>query len=80
MFRGGKLKRREVVDSRTAERIGLVWDLEIDERDGRITAVVVMRGGWRRLFGMGELIIPWADITAVGDKYVLADIRQVCVK
>ena len=75
MFRGGKLKRREVVDSRTAERIGLVWDLEIDERDGRITAVVVMRDGWRRLFG-----IPWADITAVGDKYVLADIRQVCVK
>lgn len=80
MFRGEKLRRREVIDVQTAERLGFVWDLEIDEREGRITAIVVMRGGWwRRLFGTGEFIIPWADIAALGEKYVLADMRQVWV-
>ena len=80
MFRGGNLRRREVVDVRTAERLGFVWDLEIDEKEGRITAIVVMRGGWRRFLGIGEFIIPWADIAAVGDKYILADMHQVYIK
>ena len=81
MFRGEKLRHREVVDVQTAERLGYVWDLEIDEKDGRITAIVVIRGGWwRRLFGMGEFIIPWGEIAAVGDKYVLADMRKVYIK
>ncbi len=80
MFRGEKLRHREVVDAQTAERLGYVWDIEIDERDGRVTAIVVMRGGWRRLFGMGEFIIPWADVTALSDRYVLADMRQVSIK
>ena len=79
MFRGGNLRRREVVDVRTAERLGYVWDLEIDEKEGRITAIIVMRSGWRRIFGIGEFIIPWADIAAVGDKYVLADMRHVYI-
>ena len=80
MFRGGNLRRREVVDVCTAERLGFVWDLEIDEKEGRITAIIVMRGGWRRLFGIGEFIIPWSDIAVVGDKYILADMRQVFIK
>ncbi len=80
MFRGGKLRRREVLDAQTAENIGCVWDLEIDERSGKITALVVMRGGWRRLLGMGEFIIPWENISAIGEKYVLADMRRVYIK
>ena len=80
MFRGERLRRREVVDVCTAERLGFVWDLEIDEKEGRITAIVVMRGGWRRLFGIGEFIIPWTDIAAIGDRYILADMRQVYIK
>ena len=80
MFRGEKLRRREVIDIQTAEQLGFVWDLEIDEKEGRITAIVVMRGGWwRRFFGTGELIIPWAEVAAVGERYVLADMRQIRV-
>ena len=79
MFRGERLRRREVVDVSTAEHLGFVWDLEIDEKEGRITAIVVVRGGWRRFFGVGEFIIPWADIAAVGERYVLADIRKVYI-
>ena len=75
MFRGTNLRRREIVDARTAERLGCVWDIEIDERDGRITALIAKRGGWRRLFGMGEFIIPWQNIAAISDKYLLADMR-----
>lgn len=81
MFRGDKLRHRDVIDAQTAERLGYVWDLEIDEREGRITAIVVMRGGWwRRFFGVGEFIIPWSNISAVGERFVLADMRQIYIK
>lgn len=81
MFRGDKLRHREVIDAVTAECLGYVWDMEIDEREGRITALVILRGGWwRRFFGIGEIIIPWSNIAAVGDKFVLADMRQIFIK
>lgn len=74
MFRGGRLKHKEVINLRTAQRIGFVSDIEIDEKEGKITAIVVIRGGiFRRMLGMGEYVIPWSEIIAISDEFVLAD-------
>ena len=78
MFRGARLKNRPVINSQTADRIGTVCDIEIDEANGKIVSIIVMRGGIiKRFLGLGEFVIPWSNITAVGDKYVLTDIYAI---
>ncbi len=73
MFHGGKLRRRAVIDIKTAECIGYVSDIEIDESNGRITAVIVRKhyGLLASLFRIGELSVPWNTITAMSDEFVL---------
>lgn len=73
MFNGAKMRRRTVIDANTAERIGYVADIEIDELNGRISAVIIRRGGGflSGVFHMGEIGIPWNAITAMSDEFVL---------
>ena len=70
MFRGYNLKQKEVVNIKTAERLGRISDVEISESTGNIEAIIVPRKGCclARLFGGGELVIPWS---AIGEDLVL---------
>ena len=73
MFHVAKLRRRTVIDINTAECIGYVSDIEIDEANGRITAVIVRKhyGFFSSLFRIGEMSVPWHTITAMSDEFVL---------
>lgn len=73
MFHGAKLRRRTVIDINTAECIGYVSDIEIDEQSGRITAVIVRKhyGILASLLRIGEITVPWRTITAMSDEFVL---------
>ena len=73
MFHGAKLRRRTVIDINTAESIGYVSDIEIDEGSGRVTAVIIRKHGsfFSALFRVGETSIPWRAITAMSDEFVL---------
>lgn len=73
MFNGAALRRRTVIDTETAQKIGYVSDIEIDELSGRISAVIVRRNGrlLSGLFGFGEISLPWQAITAMSDEFVL---------
>ena len=73
MFRGHKLKQRIVIDINTAEKIGYVADVEIDEISGRISYLIVSKylSWWSSLFGIGELSLPWSSVTALGNEFVL---------
>lgn len=73
MFHGGKLRRRTVIDIKTAECIGYVSDIEIDEQTGRVTSVIIRRhaGFLASLFRIGETSVPWGAITAMSDEFVL---------
>ena len=67
------MRRKEVINIKTAERLGYVSDVEISERTGTVEALIVPRRGaifWR-FFGGGELIIPWKSVEAVGEDIVL---------
>lgn len=80
MFRTMKLKQKEVINIETAQRLGYVSDVEINERDGTIDAIIVPRRGWlfARLFGGGELIIPWQNIVIIGEDLILVKIFEIC--
>ena len=73
MFHGGKLRRRTVIDIKTAECIGYVSDIEIDENSGRVTAVIIRKhaGILAALLRVGETSVPWRAITAMSDEFVL---------
>lgn len=73
MFNGGKLRRRTVIDINTAEFIGYVTDIEIDEQNGRVSAVIVRKraGFLAALLHFGETSVPWNAITAMSDEFVL---------
>ena len=85
MFRGYNLRQRTVIDIDTAERIGSVSDVEIDEATGNISSIIVKRryGFFSGFFGFGEVTIPWGAIEAVGRAFVLVktfDFGGKCLK
>ncbi len=76
--RMGDLRNKEVVNTRDGARIGFISDVEIDTRTAALTAVVVY--GRLRLFGLlgrePDFVIPWRDISLIGDDTVLVDYRE----
>lgn len=73
MFRGYNLRQKEVVNIKTAQRLGFIYDVEINETTGSVEAIIVRQHGgfWRRIFGGGEMIITWNAIEVVGEDLVL---------
>lgn len=71
--RVAELRRKEVIDSLSGSRVGFIDDIEIDTMTSSVRAVVVF--GRPRLFGLlgknDDLIIPWTDITLIGEDTVL---------
>ena len=71
--RVGDLRRKEVIDSLSGSRVGFIDDIEIDTLTAGVRAVVVF--GRPRLFGLlgksEDVIIPWSDITLIGEDTVL---------
>ena len=67
--------RKEVINIKTGRRLGEVIDVELDERDGKITAIVVP--GEAKLFGLlgggPDLVIPWSRIKKVGPDCILVE-------
>lgn len=70
--------RRDVINVRTGRKLGEVVDVEIDERTGRITHVVVP--GTAKLWGLlgseRDIVIPWTKIVRIGPDCILVDWEQ----
>ena len=76
MWRLGDLRRKEVINIRDGARLGYVADVEIDEVEGRIEALVVPGQG-RMLGFLGQeedYIISWDEIETVGEDVVLVSV------
>lgn len=81
MFHGCSLRQRIVINTETAERIGCVADIEIDDNVGRITKLIVRKraGLLSGLFHIGEIPVPWESITAIGKEFILVRITEIIV-
>lgn len=71
--RVAELRRKEVIDSVSGSRVGFIDDVEIDTLTANIRSVVIF--GRPRFFGLlgksEDVIIPWSDITLIGEDTVL---------
>lgn len=76
------LQQKEVINVCDCKCLGCVCDLEFDEKDGFITALIVpgpgkILGCFGRDF---ELCIPWCNIVKIGPDIILVNIEEKEVK
>ena len=69
------LRYREVINTRTGERLGYVNDILLDSATGRILALLVP--GKARLLGIlgreDDYLLPWTGISRLGEDIILVD-------
>ena len=73
-----ELRAKDVVNTLDGRRMGKVMDIEFDERDGRVEALVVPGE-----FKMGHLlrgekcgiVIPWQRICKIGENVILVELE-----
>jgi len=69
------LRQKEVINQSDGARYGFVSDLEINTKEGMITAIIVPGPG--RVLGVfgrdQEYRIPWDKITKIGEDIILVD-------
>lgn len=76
-MRLSELSGKEIVDVKKAERLGILGqtDLEIDEKTGKIEALLIPSLKW---FGFkrqgGEVRVPWKYIKKIGNDMIIIDI------
>ena len=73
MVRACDLNQKEVINIVNAERLGYIYDVDIDFETGRITSVIVP--GRKNIFNFfskrNDYIIPWDKIITIGRELVL---------
>lgn len=72
------LRYKEVINMATGQRLGYVYDAEIDMDDGRILSLIVPGqkkfGGL--LMGEDDYVLPWSCITRMGEDIILAEVAE----
>lgn len=75
MIRAYDLRQKEVINIQTAERLGFIYDVEINADTGIIDAIIIPKK--MTLFGFPprkkEYIISWNDIIKIGADIILVD-------
>lgn len=78
-MRLSELSGKEIVDAQKAERLGVLGqtDLEIDESNGQIEALLIPSIKW---FGFkrqgGEVRVPWQHIKKIGNDMIIIEIEE----
>lgn len=78
-MRLSELSGKEIVDVKKAERLGVLGqtDLEINEKNGQIQALVIPSLKWFGLKRQGEEIrVPWSHIKKIGNDMIILDISE----
>lgn len=75
MLKASDFRSREVINIADGERLGPVFDMEINGETGTIISVVVPGKEKPRLFGKCEgVVIPWECIKKLGEDTILVDL------
>ncbi|MCP1124717.1 YlmC/YmxH family sporulation protein [Bacillus sp. AFS018417] len=78
-MRLSELSGKEIVDLQRAERMGVLGhaDLEIDERDGKVQALIIPVGKWGGFKrGQQEVRVEWGRIKKVGQDMIIFDLAN----
>ena len=73
-----ELQEKNVINMENCKCLGNVVDLDIDEKDGCIRALILPGPG--HFFGIFcreyELFIPWCDVVKIGPEIILVDVDE----
>lgn len=73
---------KEVINLCDGARLGYVNDVEIDMKEGRVTALVIP--GRLRLFGLlgreDDYIVPWSGIEKIGEDIILVRAPELTLR
>ena len=72
-----ELRTKDVVNTLDGKRLGKVMDIEFDERDGRVEALVVpgeFRVGHMLRGEKCGVVIPWQRICKIGENVILVEL------
>ncbi|HGH7175280.1 TPA: YlmC/YmxH family sporulation protein [Bacillus wiedmannii] len=78
-MRLSELSGKEIVNLERAEKMGVLGhvDLEIDEKDGQIQALIIPAGKWGGFKKEPqEVRVAWSQIMKVGHDMILCDITN----
>lgn len=73
-----ELRQKEVINVCSCSSLGCVIDVEIDVKNGCVSALIVPGPGrFSSFFGRdNEFIIPWQCICQIGDDIILVEIDE----
>ncbi|MDH6562479.1 YlmC/YmxH family sporulation protein [Bacillus sp. TBS-096] len=78
-MRLSELSGKEIVDIKRAERLGVLGqtDLEINEQDGQITALIIPSVKWFGFRKQGnDIRVPWNHIQKIGSDMIILDVPE----
>ena len=73
-----ELRAKDVINTLDGRRLGKVMDIEFDERDGRVEALVVpgeFRVGHMLRGEKCGVVIPWQRICKIGENVILVELE-----
>ena len=78
MVRACDLRQKEVINIRTAERMGYINDVEINFETGNIDAIVIPRRKniFNMISGKKDYVVEWNHIVKIGRELVLVEYRE----
>lgn len=79
ILRLSELSGKEIVDIKRAERLGVLGqtDLEINEQDGQITALIIPSVKWFGFRKQGnDIRVPWNHIQKIGSDMIILDVPE----
>ncbi|MBO9128870.1 YlmC/YmxH family sporulation protein [Bacillus sp. 165] len=78
-MRLSELSGKEIVDLQRAERLGVLGhaDLEINEQDGKVLALIIPTAKWSGLKrNQQDIRISWDQIKKVGKDMIIFDLER----
>ncbi len=77
MLRASDLTQKEVINITDGKRIGLIADLEVDLKKGKINAVIIPDAGrFMGFFGKEhDFEISWEQIKKIGEDVILVELK-----
>lgn len=79
MNKSSDFKNKEVINILDGKRLGYVTDVDINYEKGTVEAIIVPGpSALLNIFsgGKNDYVIPWNNITKVGDDIILVDYRS----
>ena len=76
------LRQKEVINIADGKRLGYVYDVEMDLKDGRVNSIIIP--GDTRFFGLfgknNDYVIPWENIKKIGMDIILVELNELSIK